>query len=51
MSQAQGQRMHGTRFDDKWKNEGTPNKLAESRLVVQTFDDNEHGLMTNWSTV
>lgn len=50
-SEAVGNRVYNSRFVDEVKHVGTPSAYAKSRLVVQAFNDKEHGLLTNAPTV
>lgn len=43
---AKGNRIYGSRFVDEIKNAGLTSAYAKSRLVVQAFEDKDHGLMT-----
>lgn len=49
--EAKGNRIYGSRFVDTIKNEGKPEAFAKSRLVVQAFNDKDHGLLTYAPTV
>lgn len=50
-SEAAGSRLFGCRFVDTMKNEGTPNALEKSRLVVQGYNDKADRLLTHATTV
>jgi len=50
-AQAIGHRIFGSRFVDTVKNKGTKNAYEKSRLVVQGFNDQGHGLLTHAPTV
>ena len=44
-------RVFGSRFVDEMKNRGTPEEYPKSRMVVQAYDDKNHGLLTHAPTV
>ena len=46
IQKAKGCRVYGSRFVDEIKNAGQPNAYEKSRLVVQGYNDKDHGLMT-----
>lgn len=48
---AEGYRIFGCRFVDTIKNEGSKEAFEKSRLVVQGFNDRNHGLLTHAPTV
>ena len=50
-SDSEGHRIYGARFCDQVKNEGKPTAYEKSRLVVQAYNDNNHGLLTHAPTV
>lgn len=43
--------MYNSRFFDEVKHVGAPSAYAKSRLVVQAFNDKDHGLLTDAPTV
>lgn len=49
--EAAGYRVYGCRFVYEVKQAGTPSAYAKSRMVVQAFNDNKHGVMTGAPTV
>lgn len=46
LSHADGYRFYNARIFDEVKHLGAPTAYAKSRLVVQAFNDKEHGLQT-----
>jgi len=48
---AQGKRIYGSRFVDEIKHQGTVDAREKSRLVVQGYNDRDHGLLTHAPTV
>lgn len=50
-SEAVGRLTYGSRFVDQLKHAGLPDAYEKSRLVVQEFNDDKHGLLTYAPTV
>lgn len=49
-SEATDVRVYGPKFVDTNKNEGKPDVLEKSRLVVQAYNDEDHGYLTHTLT-